>query len=180
MKRVFHDHLVASASERGKQYQKRGVATELEHRLKHPWEEWYPRAESGVNLSGIRCTVRPVFLPAAAKKGRGPFMFPTQEPPLFALEVIGAQDQIPSKAPPEMGIPYHISLDFVRQDDARQRWRITKVTRKFMGKHVTLRGEVSGSTYELNTESCDVASDPDIQALHRYGAYSKRPIHVSL
>ena len=49
-----------------------------------------------------------------------------------------------------------------------------------MARQVTLRGKVSGSTYELDTESCDVASDPDIQALHRYGAYSDRPLHVSL
>ena len=180
MKRVFHENLVAAAGERGRKAQKRGVAIELESRLKHPWDEWYPRAESGVDRDGIRCTVRPVFLPPEdRRKGRGPFMFKRDpEPPLFALEVIDAK--MPTKTPPIQGTPYHISLDYVRADDARQRWRITKVTRRFMGRQVTLRGKVSGSTYELDTETCDVASDPDVQALHRYGSYSGRPIHVSL
>ena len=177
MKRAFQDHLITSAAQRGREPKKRGVATELEHRLKHPWDEWYPRAEKGINETGTRCTVRPVFLPAGIK-GRGDVRFKRQSEPLFALEVIGAN--LPTTKTPVEGTPYHISLDYVRQDDSRQRWRIQKVTRKFMAKQVTLRGKVSGSTYELDTESCDVASDPDIQAPHRYGAYSDRPIHVSL
>ena len=178
MKRAFHEHLIASATQRGREPKKRGVATELEHRLKHPWDEWYPRAEQGINQKGIRCKVRPVFLPPEAAKGRGNVRFKRQTEPLFALEVIGAD--LPTTKTPVEGTPYHITLDFVRQDDPRQRWRIQKVKSKFMAKYVTLRGKVSGSTYELDTESCDVASDPDIQALHHYGAYSDRPIHVSL
>ena len=176
MKRAFEEHLIASAAQRGREPKRRGIANPLEDRLRHPWQEWYPRAEQGINQTGIRCKVRPVFLPAEIK-GRGSVRFKRQTEPLFALEVIGAD--LPTEKTPVEGTPYHISLDFVR-DEPRQRWRIQKVTRKFMAKQVTLRGKVSGSTYELDTESCDVASDPDIQALHRYGAYSDRPLHVSL
>ena len=85
---MFHENLVAAAGERGRKAQKRGVAIELESRLKHPWNEWYTRAESGVDRDGIRCTVRPVLLPPEdRRKGRGPFMFKRDpEPALFALE----------------------------------------------------------------------------------------------
>ena len=179
MKRAFHDHLGAAALERGKEEQKRGRHTELALRLRRPWGEWYTAARP-FNEAGIPCRVRPIYLPPEdKKKGRGPFLFKKEsDPPLFALEVIGGF--MPTTMPPVEGLPYHISLDFVREDDARQRWRITQVTRKFMGKEVTPRGHVVGSTYVLNTETCDVGSDPDVQALHQYGDYSHRPLHVSL
>ena len=175
MKRGFHDHLVSAASQRGREPKRSRGSTELAERLRFPWDEWYQRAEEGINQTGIPCKVRPVFLPGEIK-GRGTVQFKRETEPLFALEILDAE--MPTTRP-ATDAPYHISLDFVR-DDLWQRWRIQKVTRKFMGKQVTLRGRVSGSTFELDPETCDVASDPHVQALHRWGAYSDRPIHVSL
>ena len=167
--RAFVGHLGAAARQRAESPKPRGEETELDHRLPHPWHEWYPRAHTGVNVHGIRCKIRPIFLPP---ENRG-------EPALFALEVIPLQ-AMPSTIPPVANSPWHISLDFVKQD-ARQRWRITKITRRYYhAPEKILRGEVQGSMYVLDTQTDDIATDPDVRAIHFWGDYSHRPLHISL
>ena len=142
-----------------------GEETDLKFRLRHPWDEWYDR-EKPFDRNGIKCKVYPVILEG--------------ERNLFALALEIEPAKMPTTMPPKEGIPWHISLDFLREDDEWQKIRMRRITRRYGGgKEVTLRGHVQGSTFELDLQTCDVGSDLEVQAIHSYGDYSHRPLRVS-
>ena len=124
-------------TQRNRQPRLPGEETDLKLRLRHPWDEWYDRAKP-FDRNGTKCRVYPVILEG--------------EQPLFALALEIEPAKMPTTMPPKEGIPWHISLDFVREDDEWQKIRMRRITRRYGGiggKEVTLRGHVQGSMFCL-------------------------------
>ena len=116
----------------------------------------------------LQCRIRGVYLGNNSNSANQP---------LFAIEVQPLQ-KLPTSKPPNSATPYHISVAFF---DPNKRNMFDELERKYSkNKIVTLRGEISGLTFKLDTTRCPVGSDELIKRVHAEGHYYYSPLHVSL
>ena len=167
----FQRESVISQGQRGKIPD--GVDYDLTQRIRNKKllkdEKWYSYKKG---FKTIRCRIRGVYLGSNYTDG-----YQWADQPLYVIEVHPLQ-KLPTSKPPNSETPYHISVAFW---DPQKRKLFEELERKYsQSRTVTLRGEIEGSSFKLDTKKCPVGSDELVKKLHSTGHYKNRPLHISL
>ena len=163
----FQRELVISQGQRGKIPD--GVDYDLTQRIRNQKllkdEKWHSYKKG---FKTIRCRIKGVYLGSN---------YTYANEPLYVIEVHPLQ-KLPTSKPPNSETPYHISVAFW---DPKKRKMFEELERKYSkSRTVSLRCEIHGLSFKLDTTRCPVGSDELVKRVHAAGHYYHKPLHISL